>query len=92
MKRFIEGSDRGSWTFLPESLDDWISEDNPVRAIDAFVDALDLAELGFKLKPAETGRPSFHPSVHLKLYIYGYLKPGGRRPPLAPRPGLPKPY
>jgi transposase len=73
MKRFIEGADRGQRTLLPESLDDWIAEDNPVRAIDAFVDALDLAELGFKVQPAETGRPSFHPSVHLKLYIYGYL-------------------
>jgi transposase len=73
MKRFIEGADRDQWTLLPESLDDWISEDNPVRAIDAFVDALDLAELGFKVQPAETGRPSFHPSVHLKLYIYGYV-------------------
>ena len=73
MKRFIEGADRGQWTLLPESLDDWIAEDDPVRAIDAFVDALDLAELGFKVQPAETGRPSFHPSVHLKLYIYGYL-------------------
>jgi transposase len=73
MKRYIEGADRGQSTFLPECLDDWIAEDNPVRAIDAFVDALDLAELGFKVQPAETGRPSFHPSVHLKLYIYGYL-------------------
>ena len=73
MKRFIEGEDRGQWTLLPECLDDWIAEDNPVRAIDAFVDALDLAELGFKAQPAETGRPSFHPSVHVKLYIYGYL-------------------
>jgi len=73
MKRFIEGADRSQWTLLPESLDDWVSEDNSVRAIDAFVDALDLAGLGFKVQPAETGRPSFHPSVHLKLYIYGYL-------------------
>jgi transposase len=73
MKRFIEGADRGQWTLLPESLDDWIAEDNPVRAIDAFVDALDLAELGFKVQPAKTGRPSYHPSVLLKLYIYGYL-------------------
>src|SRR5271166_3678755 len=73
MKRFIEGADRSQWTLLPECLDDWVSEDNPVRAIDAFVDALDLAELGFKVQPAETGRPSFHPSVHLKLYVYGYL-------------------
>ena len=73
MKRFIEGADRGQWTLLPECLDDWVSEDNPVRAIDAFVDALDLAELGFKVQPAETGRPSFHPSVPLKLYLYGYV-------------------
>ena len=81
MKRFIEGLDRGQWTLLPEALDDWISEDNPVRAIDAFVDALDLAELGFRVQPAETGRPSFHPSVHLKLYIYGYVNrvPSSRR-------------
>src|ERR1700730_7392974 len=73
MKRFIEGADRSQWTLLPECLDDWVSEDNPVRAIDAFVDALDLAELGFKVDPAATGRPSYHPSVLLKLYIYGYL-------------------
>jgi len=73
MRRFIEEADRGQWTFLPESLDDWVCEDNPVRAIDAFVDALDLAELGFKVEPAVTGRPSFHPSVHVKLYIYGYV-------------------
>ena len=73
MKRYIEGADRGQWTLLPESLDEWVGQDNPVRAIDAFVDALDLAELGFKVQPASTGRPSFHPSVHLKLYIYGYL-------------------
>ena len=73
MKRYIEGADRGQWTLLPECLDGWIGEDNPVRAIDAFVDALDLAELGFKVQPASTGRPSFHPSVHLKLFVYGYL-------------------
>jgi transposase len=81
MKRFIEGADRGQWTLLPECLDGWVSEDNPVRAIDAFVDALDLAELGFKVQPAETGRPSFHPSVHLKLYVYGYVNrvPSSRR-------------
>jgi len=81
MKRFIEGEDRGQWTLLPECLDDWVSEDNPVRAIDAFVDALNLMELGFKVQPAETGRPSFHPSVHVKLYIYGYVNrvPSSRR-------------
>jgi transposase len=81
MKRFIESEDRGQWTLLPECLDDWVGEDNPVRAIDAFVGALDLAELGFKVQPAETGRPSFHPSVHVKLYIYGYVNrvPSSRR-------------
>jgi len=73
MKRFIEGSDRGQWTLLPECLDEWIDESNPVRAIDAFVEALDLVELGFEVEPAGTGRPSYHPSVLLKLYIYGYL-------------------
>ncbi len=74
MKRFVEGADRGQSTFLPECLDDWIGEENPVRAIDAFVDALDLASLGFDgVEPAATGRPAFHPSVLLKLYIYGYL-------------------
>jgi transposase len=74
MKRFIEGSHRGQAMLLPECLDDWIEESNPVRVIDAFVDALDLGELGFGgVKPAATGRPSYHPSVLLKLYIYGYL-------------------
>lgn len=74
MKRFVEGADRGQSTLLPECLDDWIDEENPVRAIDAFVDALDLGQLGFEgVEPATTGRPGFHPSVLLKLYIYGYL-------------------
>jgi transposase len=74
MKRFVEGSDRGQSTLLPECLDDWIDENNPVRVIDAFVDALDLAALGFEgIEPAATGRPSYHPSALLKLYIYGYL-------------------
>jgi transposase len=74
MKRFVEGADRGQSTLLPECLDDWIDEENPVRVIDAFVDALDLASLGFiGVEPAATGRPAFHPSVLLKLYIYGYL-------------------
>ena len=74
MKRFVEGADRGQSTLLPECLDDWIDEENPVRVIDAFVDALDLASLGFNgVEPAATGRPAFHPSVLLKLYIYGYL-------------------
>src|SRR5262249_33110482 len=74
MKRFIEGMDRGQSTLFPEYLEDWIGEDNPVRAIDVFVDELDLAALGFGgVEPAATGRPSYHPSVLLKLYIYGYL-------------------
>jgi transposase len=74
MKRFVEGVERGQATLFPESLDDWIDEGNPVRVIDAFVEGLDLAALGFGgVDPAETGRPSYHPSVLLKLYIYGYL-------------------
>src|SRR5229473_3603428 len=74
MKRFVLGEDRGQWTLLPECLDDFIDESNPVRVIDVFVDALDLTEMSFEgAEPAATGRPSYHPSVLLKLYIYGYL-------------------
>jgi transposase len=74
MGRFVEGADRGQATLLPECLDDWIEAENPVRAIDAFVDALDLAEMGFDgVTPAATGRPAYHPGLLLKLYIYGYL-------------------
>ena len=74
MKRFVEGVARGQGTLFPECLDDWIDEDNPVRAIDVFVDALDLAGLGFdRVDPQATGRPSYHSTVLLKLYIYGYL-------------------
>jgi transposase len=74
MKRFVLGVDRGQSTLLPECLDDFIDESNPVRVIDAFVDALDLGELGFDgVVPEATGRPSYHPSLLLKLYIYGYL-------------------
>ena len=74
MRRFVEGADRGQSTLFPECLEDWIGEDNPVRVIDVFVDELDLAELGFGgVDPEVTGRPSYHPSVLLKLYIYGYL-------------------
>src|SRR5208337_2454443 len=74
MKRFVLGTDRGQSTLLPECLDDWVDESNPVRVIDAFVDALDFRELGFSgVEPAVSGRPSYHPSVLLKLYIYGYL-------------------
>ena len=74
MKRFVTGVDRGQSTLLPECVDDWVDEDNPVRAIDKFVYALALAELGFEgVQPPATRRPSYHPSVLLKLYIYGYL-------------------
>src|SRR5580765_5579873 len=74
MRRFVEEVDRGQSTLLPECLDDFIDESNPVRVIDLFVDTLDLAEMSFEgVKPAATGRPSYHPSVLLKLYIYGYL-------------------
>ena len=74
MKRFIEGTDRNQATLLPECLDDWVDESNPVRVVDAFVDALDLKQLSFEgMVPEVTGRPSYHPSALLKLYIYGYL-------------------
>jgi transposase len=74
MRRFVEGTDRAQAKLFPECLEDWICEDNPVRAIDVFVDELGLAELGFGgVDPEATGRPSYHPSVLLKLYIYGYL-------------------
>ena len=74
MRRFIEGEDRTQVTLLPECLDDFIDEDNPVRVVDVFVDELDLLKLGFEgAEPAETGRPSYHPAVLLKIYIYGYL-------------------
>ena len=82
MSRFIEGEARSQSVLFPERLDDWIADDNPVRAVDAFVDELDLAELGFEgAEPAATGRPSYHPAVLLKLYIYGYLNriPSSRR-------------
>ncbi|MET0708744.1 MAG: transposase, partial [Tardiphaga sp.] len=74
MRRFVEGADRSQSTLFPQYLEDWIDDDNPVRVIDVFVDELDLAALGFGgVEPAITGRPSYHPSVLLKLYIYGYL-------------------
>src|SRR6187455_568616 len=74
MRRFVEGVDRGQNTLFPECLEDWIGEENPVRVIEVFVDELDLAELGFSgVDPEATGRPSYHPSLLLKIYIYGYL-------------------
>src|SRR6201991_3050070 len=82
MKRFVEGDDRKQVTLLPECVDDYIGEDNPVRVIDVFVDELGLEDLGFNgTVPALTGRPSYHPGVMLKIYIYGYLNrvPSSRR-------------
>lgn len=74
MKRFIEGEDRSQSVLFPERLDDYIGEDNPVRAVDAFVDELDLANLGFDgVHAEETGRPAYHPATLLRIYIYGYM-------------------
>ena len=74
MPRFIEGQDRQQVTLLPECLDDFVAEDNTVRIVDVFIGELDLVALGFEgASPASTGRPSYHPSVMLKLYLYGYL-------------------
>ena len=74
MAGFIEGADRGQLSLLPGSLDDWVGENNPVRVIDAFVEALNLKDIGFEIvDPAGIGRPGYHASIHLKLYIYGYL-------------------
>ncbi len=82
MKRFIEGASRNQGGLFPAHLDDFIDEDNPIRAVDVFVDLLDLRALGFTaVDPRATGRPGYHPSVLLKLYIYGYLNriPSSRR-------------
>jgi len=82
MSRFIEGEARSQSLLFPVRLEDWIAEDNPVRAVDAFVDELDLPRLGFDgADPAATGRPGYHPAVLLKIYIYGYLNriPSSRR-------------
>lgn len=74
MKRFVAGEDRRQGVLLPEFLDDYVSEENPVRAIDVFVDELDLGALGFEgVVPEATGRPSYHPGVLLKIYVYGYI-------------------
>src|SRR5262245_56444811 len=82
MAGFVEGADRGQSTLLPAMLDDYVTADNPVRAIDVFVDGLDLGKLGFsRVLPLATGRPGYHPATMLKLYIYGYLNrvPSSRR-------------
>jgi transposase len=74
MARFVVGDDRSQSTLFPERLDDYLGEDNPVRAIDVFVDELDLGKLGFGgVEPEATGRPAYHPATLLKIYVYGYL-------------------
>ena len=73
MNRFIKGEARSQATLFPERIDDYIDEENPIRVVDVFVDSIDLPALGFKTIPAATGRPSYHPSTMLKLFIYGYL-------------------
>lgn len=70
---YIQGYSRNQIVLLPDCLDDYVGEDNEVRVIDAFVDSLDIADLGFKAKPAKEGRPGYNPRDMLKLYIYGYL-------------------
>lgn len=80
MAGFIEGIDRGQSTLFPAVLDEYIGDDNPVRAIDVFVDGLDLAALGFDgVQPLALGRPAYHPATMLKIYIYGYRAPCARR-------------
>src|SRR5918911_137155 len=82
MKRFVEGEDRRQTALLPPCIDDYVSDENPVRVIDAFVAKSDLAELGFEgVVPERTGRPAYHPAALLKIYIYGYLNriPSSRR-------------
>ena len=74
MKRFIEGENRYQSTLFPESLEDYIAEDNAIRVVDAFVNKLDLKQLGFdRAEPSETGRPGYQPATMLKIYVYGYL-------------------
>ena len=73
MSGFIQGVDRQQETLFPEALDEYITEDNSVRAVDVFVDSLNLADLGFSTTASSTGRPGYHPSMLLKLYVYGYL-------------------
>ena len=82
MKRFVEGEDRLQVALLPHCLDDYVTENNPVRVIEAFIDEVDLATLGFEgVVPETTGRPAYHPATLLKIYLYGYLNriPSSRR-------------
>lgn len=73
MSGFIEGEDRNQATLFPERIDDYVTDDSPVRVVDVFIDDLDISGLGFRTEPNATGRPSYHPKMMLKLYVYGYL-------------------
>jgi transposase len=74
MKRYVEGENRSQNTLFPESLDEYIGADNPVRVVDVFVEELDFKQLGFeRAEPEVTGRPGYHPGTLLKIYLYGYL-------------------
>lgn len=74
MKRFVDGVDRSQGLLLPDRLEDFVHDDNPVRVVDAFVEALDLSQLGFEAaNRVAGGRPAYHPAALLKIYIYGYL-------------------
>src|ERR1051325_1313575 len=74
MHRYIAGEDRMQQALLPHSLEDYVGEESPVRVVEVFIDELDLAALGFSgMTPAATGRPAYHPSTLLKIYLYGYL-------------------
>jgi transposase len=82
MSGFVEGIDRSQSSLFPTHLEDYVAEDNPVRAVDAFVEGLDLGKLGFgRVEPLEKGRPCYHPATLLKIYIFGYLNriPSSRR-------------
>jgi transposase len=82
MGRFVEGDDRRQSYLLPDSLEDYLTADNPVRVVEVFIEELDLGSLGFEgMLPAATGRPAYHPSTLLKIYLYGYP-----RTPAAPIP------
>ena len=75
MNRFVQCEERTQDTFLPSRLEDYVTDDNPVRVIDVFVAELDLTKLGFEgMNPQATGRPGYHPSTLLKIYLYGYLE------------------
>ncbi|GMR12730.1 MAG: hypothetical protein BMS9Abin29_0923 [Gemmatimonadota bacterium] len=73
MSGFIEGEDRHQATLFPERLDDYVAEESSVRVIDVFIDDLDISGLGFKTQASDTGRPAYHPTTMLKIYVYGYL-------------------